>query len=50
MREPIAVAPFFASSRNNINNSNQIATISRAGGLPRPRPIVESYVGGKSLA
>lgn len=41
---------FFVFSRNNINNSNQIATISRAGGLPRSRPIVKSYVGGKLSA
>lgn len=47
-RKSIAVTPFFVFSRNSINNSNQIATISRAGGLPRPRPIVKSYVGGKS--
>jgi hypothetical protein len=33
-----------------INNSNRVGTISRAGGLPRPRPMVESHVGGKSSA
>lgn len=39
---------FFFSNSDNINNSNQIATISRVGGLPHLWPIVKSYVGEKS--